>query len=327
MTASTDRSFGRLDVVLGGTLAEVLGHYRAAMELYRANDLQAALDQASYPIAGLLPALHGFLAGDAALSGPLARAIGASAAAVRERAPEEFVAVRFEQVNRTAQEALAQSIGGAAASLAFNASLVAFLTASVSRDYRRFCAETSAERTFSFHSAFGFSRQAHRMYGALEQHLQASTRARIDRAYAAMNDALPGIVPPKDPPQREDVEQWAGAVAQDLSAAGAIVEFEALPEDLALWTRRLLTRSAEAYEAGDRFRALEALAAAHASHARPLIERLRSGAPDPARRLDYEVGSRLRTALHRGEPAADFTRRVEEAIALVDGCVGRRFRS
>jgi hypothetical protein len=307
-----------LDVVFGGRLAEVLGHYRAAIELYRSGDQQAALDQANHPIAELLPELHGFLAGDKSLAEPLGRAIGSAAAAVRERTATEFVAARFEEVNRAGKDALARTIGEVAASFPYNASLVAFLVASAVREYRRFQGDSSTDRTFSFHSAFGICRQARRVYGALEQHIDASVRSRINLALEALNNALPEIAVGNDSSNPEEIERESVTVAQELSAIGAIVEFEPLPEDLAAWTRRLLARSADAYWAGDRLRALDAVAAAHANHAGPLIESLRSAEPELAERLDHEIGSRLRAALHKEESAADYSEIVDEAIDLVD---------
>ena len=307
------RPFGAREISFGRAIAEIPGHYRVALELYQRGDIHGALIHAKHPMIEVLPHLHKELREDVTLAASISRALAAAASAVREERGVAEINKAFETVNELGRDAILAIAGDAAVLPDYNASIVAALLDSARHEYSEALRLEGVLMPPEFQDAYGFVRQAARMFEGFKAHVDDEARERIDALFGELTTVLGSVEPPAELPGLGSIEGPVDAIRRELQQwAGALLETEPTPADRISLIKELLRDSARSHRAGNKHRAMDAAARAFIHHYDPIADDVRATAPDRARAIEERFGAELRRAIHRDAPP-------DEIDAIVDG--------
>ena len=316
------RPFGAREISFGRAIAEIPGHYRVAVELYQRGEIHAALIHAKHPMIEVLPHLTKELREDATLLASISRALAAAGSAVREERGLAEINKSFETVNELGRDAILAIAGDAAILPDYNASIVAALLDAVRREYSEAIRLEGVLMPPEFQDAYGFVRQAARMFEGFKAHVDDEARKRIEGHFGVLTDMLGSVEPPSELPPLGSIEGPVHEIRRELQRwAGALLETDPTPADRIALIKELLLDSARSHRAGNKHRAMDAAARAFIHHYDPIADDVHAAAPTRARDIEERFGAELRRAIHRDAPPEEIDAIVAAVEELLDGAV------
>lgn len=300
-------------------MAEIPGHYRVALELYQRGDVHVALIHAKHPMIEVLPHLHKELRADPTLAASIARALAAAASAVREERGLVEINKAFETVNELGRDAILAIAEDAAILPDYNASIVAALVDAVRREYAEALRLEGVLMPPEFQDAYGFTRQAARMFDGFKAHVDDEAAQRIEARFGELTQVLASVEPPAELPPLGSIEGPVGEIRRELQRwAGALLETDPTPVDRIAMIKELLQDSARSHRAGNKHRAMDAAARAFIHHYDPIADEVHAAAPTLARAIEERFGADLRRAIHRDAPPEE----IDAIVAAVEELLG-----
>ena len=156
------------DIEVGGLLAQIRGHHRAAVERYEARDRAAALKHAQHPAREVLSAVQPELEKHApGASAALTRSLQRVAAAVNAGQPATKVEETVDAAAKATLTAERQVVGETADSEAYRGSVIASIVSTAAHEYEEALAGDRVARLDEYQDGFGFVREAAAMYRSI----------------------------------------------------------------------------------------------------------------------------------------------------------------
>ncbi|HYI44517.1 MAG TPA: hypothetical protein VE174_03525 [Actinomycetota bacterium] len=312
--------FGPRAIAFGRSIAEIPGHYRVSLELYLTGDLPGALLHAGHPLMEVLPDIYEDLL-EHGLGAEMARSLGRAASVLRERSAPADVNAAFEAATRLGQDSITACVGAAAASPAYQASVLAALARAALVKYSRAVDGSRVTLLPEYQDAYGFLRQLDRMAEGLVA--QAESGAEF---VTAASRELAGMVPgPHAPEVPSPVAEVAGVVdrlrADLASAGGAILRETPTAREALNRIEFRLALLADVLRHGEVGRAEKLVARIYAEDYADLQVPLVAAAPQIHEELAPLLGRELRVQINREAPLEAVATTVRRVIELLEKAI------
>jgi hypothetical protein len=206
------------DVRTAATLEMMKGHLTAALENATHGQTPLAQAHAAHPLQEDYPELPDALAREhPALDGQLREALTRLPQGLGSQATGANVA---QQV-KAASELLDQAAGALISAEtrrtpAFQAGVLSALLDSIAEEYAEAVQDGKVVNLAEYQDAFGFLQRARALHEPLAGRLPAEDRPRLQTLWKALEDAMPGVMPPASPASSEAVEGHVTALTAAL---------------------------------------------------------------------------------------------------------------
>ena len=310
------------DIEIGAMLAQIRGHYRAAVERYEAGDRASAVKHAEHPAREILDSLRPDLEKAApGSSEPLGRALRQVLAAVEANKPSRLVEDRIDSASAATVEAERQAVGETARSDSYRGSVIASLTSTAAHEYEEAVKGSRVVELIEYQDGYGFFREAagiYRLIAPAVEERAAEEAEEIEAAFRALQKAIPsGARPPRAAPL-EDVERNATLVGAELEeTVGAKPAGESDPAAVRAKIEGLLDDVVASYDPAQPDRAAELVAEAYLENYELIEGAVIEAAPDVNRELEPLLGAELRKRIREGAPPAEIRSMVARAKQLL----------
>ena len=310
------------DIEVGGLLAQIRGHHRAAVERYEARDRRAALKHAQHPAREVLSAVRPELDKHApGASAALTRSLQRVAAAVKAGQPAAKVEESVDAAAEATLTAERQVVGETADSEAYRGSVIASIVSTAAHEYEEALAGDRVARLDEYQDGFGFVREAVAMYRAiapLVEQQSAKEAEEIDEAFSSLEKAIPSGDRPAQPAPLEDVERSATLIGAELEeTVGAKLAGESDPKEVRAKIEELLDMVVASYEPGSPDQAAELVAEAYLENYEVIEAAVIKAAPQVNAELEPLLGAALRKRIRDGAPPAEIRAMVARAKRLL----------
>jgi hypothetical protein len=314
------------EIEVGSMLAQIRGHYRAAVERYEAGETADATKHARHPAREILIALRPDLeqmapGSSQQLQSALDRV--ATTVAAERSAPQVEVAV--DTANRATVTAEREAVGEKADSEAYRGSVIASLLATAAHEYKEAVAGNRVRLPIEYQDAYGFVREGEAMYGPIAPAVEEKSAAEaeeIEEAFGALQRAIPSGDPPQRPAPFEDVERNANLIGAELEeTVGATPARESDPQAVRAKIEQLLDEALETYDPESPERAAELVAEAYLENYETIEGAVIEAAPDINAKLEPLLGAELRKRMREGAPVAEIESMVARAKQLLGQAV------
>ena len=287
------------DIEVGGLLAQIRGHHRAAVERYEARDRAAALKHAQHPAREVLSAVQPELEKHApGASAALTRSLQRVAAAVNAGQPATKVEESVDAAARATLTAERQVVGETADSEAYRGSVIASIVSTAAHEYEEALAGDRVARLDEYQDGFGFVREAAAMYRSiapLVEEQSAKEAEEIEEALNSLEKAIPSGDRPAKPAPLEDVERSATLIGAELEeTVGAKLAGSPIRRRSGAKIEELLDQAVAAYEPGSPDQAAELAAEAYLENYEVIEAAVIKAAPQVNAELEPLLGAELR---------------------------------
>lgn len=311
-------------VAAGSALAQIRGHHRVSLEIYRAGDRDGAVAHATHPVAEILASIKGELTEHGGLAAELEQALQAGVTAAQGSSADALEAAYKTAANLTRQDETA-IVGDAGATTAYKGSVIADLLATAAHEYEEAVQGGKLSLLIEYQDGYGFAAEASDLYAAISADVQgaaAAEAAEIEEAFETLAKALPGPQPPTTLTSVDDVEAAAKLVAHELEeAVGARPIEEVDPASEAEAIEKLLDEIVAKVEAGATDEAAELAAETYLEHYELIEAQVIERAPEVNAELEPLLGAELRRRITEGATTDEIRQLVERAKTLLGQAV------
>jgi hypothetical protein len=310
------------EIEVGGLLAQIRGHHRAAIERYDAGDRRAALKHAQHPAREVLSAVRPELEKAApGASAALTRSLKGVAAAVKAGQPAGKVEDSVDTAAEATRAAERQVVGETADSEAYRGSVIASIASTAAHEYEEALDGDRIARLDEYQDGFGFVREASAMYRSIAPQVEeqsAKEAEEIDEALTSLEQAIPSGDRPARPAPLEDVERSATVIGAELEeTVGAKLAGESDPKEVRAKIEELLDMVVAAYEPGSPDQAAELVAEAYLENYEVIEAAVIKAAPQVNAELEPLLGAELRKQIRDGAPPTEIRAMVARAKRLL----------
>jgi hypothetical protein len=320
MPLEAQPEFGPRAIAFGRSIAEIPGHYRVSLELYLTGDLPGAVLHAGHPLMEVLPDIYEDLL-EHGLGAEMARSLGRAASVLRERRAADEVNAAFEAATRLGQHSITACVGAAAATPAYQASVLAALARAALDKYSLAVDGSRVTLLPEYQDAYGFLRQLDRMAEGLVAMAESGAEFVTD-ASRELADMVPGPHAPDNPTPVTEVAAVVDRFRTDLAGAGGAIlsetptareAFERIEYRLALL--------ADVLRHGEVGRAEKLVARIYAEDYADLQGPLEAAAPEIHEELAPLLGRDLRIQINREAPPEAVATTVRRVIELLERAI------
>ena len=310
------------DITFGEQLAQIRGHHLAASELYDDGDAKGAATHTGHPVEELLAAVSSEVAEhDDAVADRLEPALqGASTVVADEGTPDELETA-IAEATEVVEDAESAVVGDKLTTTAYRASVIAALLSTVGHEYEEAVQDGKLVLEAEYQDAYAFATFAKQQYDDIAGDVReagAEEADEIDEDFETLADALPGVKPPSEFADNDEVTQAATHVGAELSETVGAVLLEQRSADEAIANiNGLLDDILERYEDGEADEAAELAAEAYLENYELIEADVIEHAPDVNSDLEPLLGSTLRAKIKDGVPLAELETLVEQARELL----------
>ena len=323
--ATTDHAAvaGPEAITFGESLAQIRGHHRAGLELYEAGDLSGALVHAGHPIDEILASVTSELEEHGGPADELATVLEDVRSAMENEEPAASVEDAIDQTRNLTFEALRALAGDDAETPSFRGSVIAALLTTAGHEYEEAIAggKGKVKLLAEYQDGYAFVLEANELYNDVVAEVEAASAEEaeeIEEAFGVLNDAFPGVQPPKELADALDVESAAALIGHELEeTVGATLLETSDPAEVADEINRLLDEILAAYEDGDADAAAELSAEAYLENYEVIEAEVIEMGPDINAELEPLLGAELRRQIQEGAPVEDIAAMIERARVLL----------
>lgn len=310
-------------ISFGSALAQIRGHHAVALELYAAGDEKGAAVHAGHPVVEIFHLIsHELAEHDEALAGEFEDALEDAVTVVEGGSPDPAVETAFEHVTHLAGLAEDAVVGAEAGDPAYKGSVIAALLGTAAHEYEEAVGPDGIRLEVEYQDGYGFVAESASLYDAIAPDVEAASAEEaeeIEEAFEVLDDAFPGVEPPRRLVDAVDVEAAAELIGHELEET---VDAEPLeesdPEEVVAEIEELLTEIEEAYAAGDAEGAAELSAEAYLENYEVIEADVIELAPDVNEELEPLLGAELRRQIQAGAPQEDIESMIARARELLD---------
>lgn len=301
-------------------LAQMEGHLRVSLPLWEAGDYTLASAHSAHPIAELFPIVEDELKAknaDAALKDAL-NAYNAVAGAAGEAAAVKAAHQAALDAVAAAEQAL---VGALTSDPTFQGEVIHGLLEGVEEEYAEAVSEGKIVELVEYQDALGFLTVAKEHYEAIETVVKVEhpkEHEEIEEQFIKLEAAFPGVTPPEQTVDPEEVEERVDELVAELREAVGLGEAVAQsPAEIVTEIRQKVEHSLEEYKEGKTDEAYELAASAYLDGFEHLEGDLLSKDKELVETLEVQFKD-LRDGIKSGKPLADLETLAGEINANLD---------
>jgi hypothetical protein len=211
--AATER-----DVRTAATLEMMKGHLIAAYENYQRGQTPLAQAHAAHPLHEDYRELPDTLAKDhPALDRQLQEALTRLQQGLGSQTTSDNVARQVKAASELVEQAAGALIPAETRRApAFQAGVLSALFDAIAEEYAEAVQDGNVVNLAEYQDAFGFLQRARALHEPLTTRLPAEERARLQTLWTALEEAMPGVMPPASPASAAAVEGHVSAITAVL---------------------------------------------------------------------------------------------------------------
>jgi inorganic triphosphatase YgiF len=206
------------DVHAVATLEMMKGHLIAAFENHQRGQTPLAQAHAAHPLHEQYPELPDTLAREhPALDRQLREALTHLQQGLGSQATSGDVATQVETASELVDQAAGALISAETRHApAFQAGVLSALLEEIAEEYAEAVQDGKVVNLAEYQDAFGFLQRARALHEPLAGRLPAEERARLQTLWKALEEAMPGVMPPASPVSSKAVEGHVRAITAEL---------------------------------------------------------------------------------------------------------------
>jgi hypothetical protein len=309
-------------VSFGESLAQIRGHHRVSLELYRAGDQEGAALHAGHPIAEIQASMQGELTEAGSESADdLEKALADGAGAIAQGATPAELEAAYSRAAELTDFALDEVVGPDASDTSYRASVIASLLVTAGHEYEEAVGGTGIRLLAEYQDGYAFIREARGMYEVIASEVETASNVEaeeIQKAFDRLEGFLPTPIPPKQIADVLDIQSETDLIGHELEeTVGAVPVQESDPEDIVAEIESLLDEIVETYDAGDPNAAAELAAEAYLENYEVIEAGVIAAAPEVNAELEPLLGAELRRQITGGASTSEVEAMVERAKELL----------
>ncbi len=302
-------------------LAQMEGHLRVSLPLWEAGDYALASAHSAHPVAELFSIIEDELRqkkADVALTDALS-AYNVVAGAAGDAAKVEAAHQAALDAVAAAEQAL---VGPLAGEVAFQGEIIQGLLEGVEEEYAEAVSEGQIAELVEYQDAFGFLTVAKGHYEAIEATVSAEhpkEHEEIEGQFVKLEAIFPGVTPPAQAADPEEVEEHIGEIVAELrEAVGLREETAQSPAEIVAEIREKVAHSLEEYQEGKTDEAYELAASAYLDGFEKIeADMMAKGGKELMETLETQFKD-LRDGIKAAKPLADLEALAQEINANLD---------
>jgi hypothetical protein len=206
------------DIRTAATLEMMKGHLIAALENARRGQTPLAQAHAAHPLHEEYRELPDTLAKEhPALDEQLREGLTRLQQGVRSQATGGDIARQVDAVSQLVDQAAGALIPAETRNTpAFQAGVLSALLDAIAEEYEEAVQDGNVVNVAEYQDAFGFLQRARALREPLTGRLPAEDRPRLQARWTALDEAMPGVMPPASPASSEAVEGHVTAITTVL---------------------------------------------------------------------------------------------------------------
>jgi hypothetical protein len=206
------------DVHAAATLEMMKGHLIAAFENFKRGQTPLAQAHAAHPLHEHYPELPDTLAKEhPALDRQLREALTHLQQGLGSQTTSGDVAQKMEAASQLLDQAAGALISAETRRApAFQAGVLIALLDEVAEEYTEGVEDGRVVNLAEYQDAFGFLQRARALHEPIAGHLPAEDRRRVHTLWKALEEAMPGVMPPASPASAKAVERHIHAITAVL---------------------------------------------------------------------------------------------------------------